>query len=190
MQAEERIGAEAQQREVERLRHPPGGAGQERIGRRAVDDRVAVRAPLGVTPGVEGRVDHLGVAHHDLGAELARDGVRDPARIDVGVADRQRHHLAPRVHAGVGASGTGERELVAPQHRPEHFAQHAFDGALLELRGEPAEVGAVVRDRELEHTVTHVLGPRSGERKLGHTSSMRAMGALSPGRGPSFRIRR
>ena len=83
-----------------------------------------------------------------------------------------------------------EREVVAAQHAREHLAQHAFDGALLGLRGEPAEVGAVVRDRELEHTVAHVLVPRSGERKLRHTSSMRAMGALSPGRGPSFRIRR
>ena len=132
----------------------------------------------------------VGVAHHDLGTELTRDRVRDLADVDVVVADRHRDHLAPRVHARVGASGAGEREVLAPQDRFEHFAQHTFDGALLDLRGEPAEVGAVVRDRELEHTVAHVLVPRSGERKLGHTSSMRAMGALSPGRGPSFRMRR
>ncbi len=97
--------------------------------------------------------------------------------------DRAAHDLTPRVHAGVGAARARELHRGA-QHPLECGAEHAFDRALVALRGEAVEVGAVVRDRQLEYPLLF------RERELAQTSSMRAIGALSPGRGPSLRIRR
>ena len=61
------------------------------------------------------------------------------------------------------------------------------------LDGEAVEIGAVVRDDELElgGGLWTGLGhrPFGVDVEEGHTSSMRAMGALSPGRGPSLRMR-
>ena len=159
--AEERVGAEAQQREVERFGDPPRGAGEERVGRRPVDDRVAVRRATGRrATGVERRVDQLGVAHHHLGTELT-GRPRTATRVDVDVAgDRQRHDLSPRVHTGVGASRADERRgRRAAARAPTPSRSIAFDRARVRLRGEAVEVGAVVRDREPEHTVADCSSP-------------------------------
>ena len=53
------------------------------------------------------------------------------------------------------------------QHLRERVAQHAFDGALLGLRGEAAEPGAVVRDDELRHPLGSRSPGRLGERRRG-----------------------
>ncbi len=65
MLAEERVGAEAQLRQVERLGHPPRGPSGERIGLRPVDDRVPVGTPARRVPRVEPRLAKLRQAQAD-----------------------------------------------------------------------------------------------------------------------------
>ncbi len=98
------------------------------------------------------------------------------------------HDLTEGVHPGVRPSCTGERHLVA-RHRAQGLGQAASDGALAGLGGKAVEAGPVVGDEE------HYATKRPGRGRFGtgleepHTSSTRAIGALSPWRGPSLRIR-
>ena len=139
-------------------------------------------------PGVEVRGNHLRVAHDNLGAEHPVQAAPQACRVDVAV-DRDTDHLTPRVHAGVGAPGAAELDGAA-QHAGQRLAEHPFDRAFPGLRCEAVELGAVVRDDELERCAPDAPLDRSVEWQLAQTSSTRAMGALSPGRGPSFRMRR
>ena len=86
---------------------------------------------------------------------------------------------------GVGATGTGQLgRLGEPCGPAERLAQRSGDGWNLGLVGEAPEGGAVVGDQEpptLPSSVGGVLHPQ--------TNSIRAIGALSPGRGPNFKMR-
>jgi hypothetical protein len=83
--------------------------------------------------------------------------------------------LGERVHTAIGAPGAGDRNLVADD-RAQPVAERPGDCPLKRLGREPVKLRAVVGDAERESD--------------SQTNSMRAIGALSPGRGPSLRIRR
>ena len=117
----------------------------------------------------------------------------------------KRHDLAPGVHPGVGAAGDGQLDAGA-EHPLDGGAQRAPDGDDAGVLGEAVEVGAVVGD-EQPYPLTlrrrsarsmppaldpppHCVGTRAGaSAATTQTSSMRAIGALSPWRVPSFRMR-
>ena len=86
--------------------------------------------------------------------------------------------LPGRVHARVGAACADDGRRPGEAGRAGDGAcQRACDRGEAGLDGEAAEPAAVVGEQE----------PPAPESR--QTNSMRAMGALSPGRGPSFRIR-
>lgn len=79
------------------------------------------------------------------------------------------------MYTGIGASGTDEFDRT-PADALDRSAEVTEDGALGRVLRESVEVGSVVGDGE--GGVTGV-----------QTSSMRAIWALSPSRGPSFKMR-
>ena len=153
MLADERVGAEPQQRQVERLRDPPRVAGEERVGRRPVHDRVAVGAPAAPSAG----------RRTPASTERRRRGPRPRARA-WRVRPRLRAATDRRRRRPIGSSPPGptrarRRRCARRTSSVERRARSTCSSASrstpstvrwLGLRGEPAEVGAVVRDDELE----------------------------------------
>ncbi len=97
-------------------------------------------------------------------------------------------NLAERVNSCVGSARARELERTFdPEYSRDSAAQLSCDGDLAWLIGEPLVTSAVVRDAEAP-SGDAVWIDESRPGRIGQTSSMRAMGALSPGRGPSFKI--
>jgi len=102
------------------------------------------------------------------------------------------------VHPGIGAAGPDDIGHVVAQVLRERLLELARDRALVGLRGEAPKPRAVVRDGQGEvrpprgRRVRRGAGVDARFRRVeeGHTSSTLAIGALSPGRGPSLRMRR
>ena len=92
---------------------------------------------------------------------------------------------------GVGPPGASHFGLVA-QDLLQRPAQHTRHRADVGLGGEAMETRPVVGDDELQLRLGgFTCLPRSSARvEERQTSSILAIGALSPGRGPSLRIRR
>ena len=158
--AEERVGAEAQQRRGRAAPAPTTRPGEERVGHRAVHDRVAVRAPRAPSGGRRSRASTSSASRTTTSGPSWRvdralrpvDGSTSPATGD------RAHHLAPRVHAGVGAARARERRRVVARSTCASASRSTPSTVrMLGLRGEPVEVGAVVRD-DVELAAT---GPRS-----------------------------
>jgi len=98
--------------------------------------------------------------------------------------------LTPGVHAAVGAAGAGDLDRML--HDPADGArQLAGDRALPGLGSEPFEPGAVVGDEHPDANQRPLRSrwPTDVFAEERHTNSMRAIGALSPWRGPSLRMR-
>ena len=112
-------------------------------------------------------------------------------------------HLTGGMYPGVGASSTGQVDGLAKGggEGPDELTGH---GALPGLRRESPEPGTVVGHDQAETEPVGLsfgfarpvivppwngatFGVRGVEKR--QTNSMRAMGALSPRRGPSFKIR-
>ncbi len=141
--------------DVERVAHHHGVVAAQRVEvARPVADPVAVapvhRGEAGVEPGrgLAHRAHHDVVGQHavqpgrggDVRRTVRAPGDRGPpGRVDVQVADR-----ATGVHAGVGATGGGQRHRRHPQHRGQRGRQLALDRAPSGLGGPPGEAGAVV----------------------------------------------
>jgi hypothetical protein len=158
------IGAQMQQRDIERLRDPPRRAGEERIGRRPVHNGVAVGAPFRRVTGVEVGADEFGRPHHDLGPELAVDRPQDLVGVEIGVdggAHRTAHDLTGCVHTGIGAACARQLDRHADDPR-QRLGQLTFHRARVGLRREAVEVGAVVRDDELQHLHDCLAGCERG----------------------------
>ncbi len=98
------------------------------------------------------------------------------------------YDLAQRVHTGIGPPGTGQRYLVAG-HRAQGLGELAPDRVLVFLSGEAVERSSVIGDKEHYATKRPTRGRFVTGLEQPHTSSTRAIGALSPWRGPSLRIR-
>ncbi len=156
--------------------------GEERVGHGPVQHRVAVRAAHGREAGVEVVRGELDVAHDDVRAAQPVDRATERREIErLGLERRvEADDLTPSVHAGVGATRAGQLDRV-PQDAFEGRRQRAADGDHAGVGSEAREPAAVVRDAHAD--------PRHGRTRSGYTSSMRAMGALSPWRGPSLRMR-
>ena len=117
------------------------------------------------------------------GAGSPRGPLGEDPPVQVGVDD-----LAQGVHTGVGAAGTGQRHLVTG-HRRQRRGEQASDRALALLGGKAVERRPVVGDKEHYATKRPARGRFVTGLEQPHTSSTRAIGALSPWRGPSLRMR-
>ena len=101
--------------EVEGARHVPRHRGQERVRGLVLEDEVPVAPGPGRTTGVEPGRSDLGGAHHDGGLEQGVHRPDQPGEVHV-LAHVDVHHLAPGVHAGVGAPRADELDTVADDH--------------------------------------------------------------------------
>ncbi len=129
------------------------------------------------------------VAHDDGRGQLAVAGADHGVRIETGGpggGEVEVDHLAEGVDAAVGASRAGQGDRGAGD-AGQRRAEGIGHGALTLLGRESVESRAVVGDGQPppDGLVIHPPGP--GGRA--HTNSMRAIGALSPSRLPSLRIR-
>ena len=121
---------------------------------RVVRDPVGVAAPERGEAGVEAGRGGGHPAYPDVGVEepvqpapqrLVRRLRRAPGRGVVALAGHvEVHHLAARVHAGVGAPGADHPHLGQPQRRRQGGLELGLDRAQPGLRRPSAEVGAVV----------------------------------------------
>ncbi len=202
--ADEGIAAQPQRGQVERLLDEPGAVGHERVGHRPVEDRVAVGAGHRREAGVEGVGHDRRRSDGDVGLEHLVERTLEGGRVGARRRRVEADDVAPRVHALVGAARDRELDGVA-QHAPDGVGQRAADRADADVGGEPVERRAVVRDEQrhphrgagVGWRVVEVEQRRALEAGSAHaaapgrtyTSSMRAVGALSPGRVPSLRIR-
>ena len=100
--ADERVGAEPQRAQVERLGDPPREPGAERIGHRPVHDRVAVRAPPAPSGGRRSRPSTSSRVRTTIsGPSMRVHRARQPPRIDV---RRRRRTITTWPHACTPAS--------------------------------------------------------------------------------------
>ncbi len=192
-------------REVQGARHLPRQGCEEGIGPGRLEHEVAVMTGRGRAPGVEAGGGHLRRSQHHGRAEHGVHRPHQALRVGVGI-DVDVHHLPGGVHPGVGAPRAHELDGVAGDHadRPGQLPTH---GPLPGLGGEAPEPRPVVGDGQAEaggdggdrpaggrgHVGPRLRAVPGGGGEIGveqrQTSSMRAMGALSPSRGPSFRMR-
>lgn len=185
--ADDRIRGEAKHREVELTVDVPDVATTQRVTPLADLEVIAVAAGRRRAPGVEfRRSDHCSpdddarAAHAreragetgDLGVDLSidREPLLEQLPVDVDVDD-----LGKGMDTRVRSSGTGDLRLAA-DHPPDRRGDRSRNGPLPGLGGETVKTRAVVGDAE---------GDTDRQ-----TNSTLAMGALSPGRGPSFKMRR
>ena len=196
--ADERVAGQLHAPQVERRLDVPRRAGQERVGHRPVQHRVAVGPPRGRVPGVE------------VGRPAADARGRRSPGASILLSDRCRAHRS--TSAGVPAASkvtTWPQACTPASVRPAQvssigMAEHLGDGgdrgrrrpsSPLPLRGEAAEAAcrrrrpASGRETTAPPEPSSALPDRRGSRLQRYTSSMRAMGALSPWRGPSLRMR-
>ncbi len=111
---DQRVTAQAHPFQIEGRLHVPGVAAGEGVGDRTVVHRVAVAARHRREAGMEVRLGHDGLADHDGAA--AQLGHR-PAQVDhvEPVAGASKViDLAPGVHPGIGAPGTGQLDRAGP----------------------------------------------------------------------------
>jgi hypothetical protein len=172
----EGIGGRGHRPHVERLGDVPCQAREERLGNRGVPDQIAVAARGRRASSVEVVVDRIGRAYDDRRRELPVHRTRE-VPLEVG-GEVDVDDLPGRVHPRVGPARAHDGRWHGEAGRPSDGAcQRACDRGEASLVGEAPEPAAVVGEQE----------PPASDG--GQTNSMRAMGALSPGRGPSFRIR-
>src|ERR1700683_563080 len=95
-------------------------------------------------------------------------------------------HLLGGMDPRVGATGPGQRDR-GPGDPAECSGQRPGHRALALLSRESTEAGTVVRQREPPPDGGIVPPPRTGG--VARSNSMRAIGALSPMRFPSLRMR-
>ena len=204
--------------QVERARHVPGHRGQERVRRLVLEDQVAVAPGPGRAPGVEpgaGPPRPTGPrrrAEHGVHRPHQRGRGPRPSRTSTWTT-------WPRAWTPASVRPAQMSSTAVADDDGDGLGQRAGHGALARLGGEAAEPGPVVGDRQPQpwyggdsragrsvaagsagsasrsdrRRRPHPGGGLGGGREVGveqgQTSSMRAMGALSPWRGPSFRIR-
>ena len=202
--ADERVAPEAQHGEVERGGDAPGGGGQERIGHGAVEDRVPVGARAGREPGVERRGHDRRVPHHDLGARTAVDRTapgprRRPRATAASKLTTWPQACTPASVRPAPVSSTGWRST-----RSSASVERAGDGRHPGVGREAVEARSVVGHDHARHPRTQRARTRARGRARsrarpadpvvdgddGGSDQFDARhGALSPWRGPSFRMR-
>ena len=96
----------------------------------------------------------------------------DASRASIVALERDAGDLAERVHAGVGASGAGDRH-----RRAVELASASSSSPWIEVpaacRCQPTNAGAVVGERQLEDGA-HLTRPRGREPGLHHRQALRA----------------
>ena len=165
--------------EVERTHDVPRVADEQRVRRRRVPHVVAVVPPARTEAGVEVVVGPRRGTHGDVGRTELVEPPDDAVEVGA-VGQVARHHLTPRVHAGIGAAGARERDRRA-HHRRQRVRQHPEHRAHPGVVGEPVEVGPVVGDHQLR---SH-RGPSSSLAAIHRRRGVR--GAVAPWLGGSGR---
>ena len=189
MFADERSAGAAHRGYVQGAGTMPNVPGGERIGDVAGRDHVSILPRGRGEPRVEPGGGVRGPPDHELGAQHRVDGIPDPLG---GQARhrRERRHLASSVNPCVRPAGHGEFDALV-HDAFDRRRELALDGPdrRVSLRRPSTEPGPVVRQQQT-HDPRHETGlchrTAYAERS---TNSILAMGAPSPLRGPSFRIR-
>jgi hypothetical protein len=159
--------------DVERFGEVPDQVTLQGICERLIQDEIAVATTLGAEPGVEIRSDDCRRSHDDLWTAHSVQRARQAVGVDRRVG-LEGDDLASCVDACVGATSAGERNRMR-EDLGEGVGQAPLDGVDPLIYRKAAESRAVIGEVQPELQI--------------QTSSRRAMGALSPGRGPSLRIR-
>ena len=191
--ADERIGTQPEQLDFQRPIHVPRSPGPERIGPRRRQERVPVAPADGGPAGVEvGRnrrhLTHrdLGPEHrvqrplHPLGVERARRGRR---RTPPGRGHGRRRRCARHRSARRDGGGSVRVPRSARRRRCGRPRWPRSPGKPSRRRQPSSERGSAA------HSGPPIGDPREERASHDQTSSIRAMSALSPWRGPSLRIR-
>jgi hypothetical protein len=122
---------------------------------------VLIGAPSGASSGVEGLVHRGGGPNADLRRQSSVQSVAHPGDVGI-VRRRERHHLAGRMHSGVGAP-RADRAHVLAKEVPQAPLELPLDRALSRLACEAVEVCSVVREqqRDLQGRATRAPRRRS-----------------------------
>ena len=179
MLSDEPFGGCAHRTKVERFGDVYGEAVQERVGRLRAVQVVLVLATFRAEPRVEGVGNRRGAADRYFGTEPLVQTGSDPRGIG-SVGSFERDDLPGGMHPGVRSPRAG-RPNGHPQQLRQRLLEQALNRAPCRLASEAVEVGAVVREEEREL--------RGYSSSASPTNSIRAIGAASPLRGPSFTIR-
>jgi hypothetical protein len=166
-------------------------------------DAVAVAARQGRAAGVEACGCPTRFPDHHFWGEYPIERTLQPRRVGRG-CHISAQRLAPGVDTSVSAAGANELDRVA-EHLFHCGCQFAAHGAQSWLGRKPVEARAQVGDEQPQPPGSRCLAAQlpCWLAQLGgllqifcwlaqlspQTSSIRAMGALSPGRGPSLRMR-
>ena len=145
--AVERVAGQPHGRQVEGSLDVPGRGGREGVGHRPVEHRVAVAAAGGRRGGRRSRAGPRSAERTTIAGRSALLTARAMAdQVDVG-AGVEGHHLAPGVHAGVGAPGAGQLDGVAQVPLEGADRARRPTVALTGLGREAVEAGAAGRRR-------------------------------------------
>ena len=147
--AQQDVGRRRHGAQVQRIAYVPGGRVQQGVGRGSVPHQVAVAAGRRRAAGVE-LVGHRGGREHDDGGcHLAVEGPGQPEPVEGDGRQVDVDHLAPRMHPGVGAAGTGQhRRFGQPSRAAQGGPQGAGHRRQLGLERKTPEGGAVVGHQE------------------------------------------
>lgn len=152
---------------------------RERVRKGDRSQPVPILPGPGAPPGVEAQGSQAR-PNDDLWTQHSIQGPLHSSRICV---RRERDHLALGVDPRVGPSSHGDA-WNRSENPPERILQHSLDGPRPGLASEATKVGPVVGQHEFQNGYAcRYSAPASS------TSSICAIGAPSPLRGPSFRIR-
>ena len=183
--ADERIAGQPEGPQVERRLDVPGRRREERVGSGLVQDRVAVAAPDGREAGVEVGLGDLRRTHRDRGPAQRVDAALQPGQVQAVGRRVEGDDLAPGVHAGVGAAGRGEHDLVA-EDAGDGAAERAGHRRHVAVQGEPVERRPVVGDEQPHphgRSIEQVMRPLSAHAPRGLIPCVR----LTPAHGSGTR---
>jgi len=172
-------------RHIECLCHVPGRRRQEGVRTGPVQDPVAI-CPTGcIEPGVKVILGRFDIRHDDRRRTQPVDRPAQLAKVDI-IWNVEAENLASSVNSTVGTTGTGDDHL-GPDDPGQDGLEVTSDGAYIPVDRKSVKRCPVVCD-PCPNSHNYLAGlPEVATG--GQTSSMRAIGALSPWRGPTLRIR-
>ena len=132
---------------VERPRHAPGAVLLQRQIGAPIDDAIEIMALDGREARIEIRRDLFGREHRDrLRAQVKIDRIAHRVVIPI-FGEIDMRDLAERMHAGVGAPGTGNNDALAGEGR-DRVGEHALHRNAVVLRLPADKRRAVIFDGE------------------------------------------
>lgn len=177
---------------VEFVVNPPAQRRQERIRPGRIQDRIAVLAPTRRIPRAEVVVDDEDLVNNHLGCEERVERAPQAIRFYQGAGDVEVDELLTGVDPCIGAPRTRQADRL-PVDALQLRSQLTCDRSNPYVLGESTEPAPVIGEAETDPGCCCGPGVQTGvvyrSGLGGQTSSIFAIGALSPWRGPSLRMR-